>query len=82
MPELFGIRWSRAGLMRRAGRLEQAAGVRLACGDALRRGVRVLEFRTGSGFPFDVLADRSFDLSRCELGGLPLSWQSAAGVLK
>jgi hypothetical protein len=82
MPELFGIRWSRADLMRRVGRLEQAAGVRLVTlGDGLGRGVRVLEFRTGSGFSFDVLVDRSFDVGRCELGGLPLSWQSAAGVV-
>ena len=82
MPELFGISWSRADLMRRVGRLEQAAGVRLVTlGDGLGRGVRVLEFRTGSGFSFDVLVDRSFDVGRCELGGLPLSWQSAAGVV-
>jgi uncharacterized protein DUF4432 len=82
MPELFGARWSRAELMRRLGRLEQAAGVRLVTlGDGLGRGVRVLEFRTGSGFAFDVLVDRCFDVGRCEFGGLPLSWQSAAGVV-
>jgi hypothetical protein len=82
MPELFGARWSRAELMRRLGRLEQAAGVRLVTlGDGIGRGVRVLEFRTGSGFAFDVLVDRCFDVGRCEFGGLPLSWQSAAGVV-
>ncbi len=82
MPGLFGTRWSRAELMRRLGRLEQAAGVRLVTlGDGLGRGVRVLEFRTGSGFAFDVLVDRCFDVGRCEFGGLPLSWQSAAGVV-
>jgi Domain of unknown function (DUF4432) len=82
MPELYGARLSRAELMRRVGRLEQAAGVRLVTlGDGIGRGVRVLEFRTGSGFAFDVLVDRSFDVGRCELAGLPLSWQSAAGVV-
>jgi hypothetical protein len=82
MPDLFGTRLSRAELMRRVGRLEQAAGVRLVTlGDGLARGVRVLEFRTGSGFAFDVLVDRSFDVGRCELAGLPLSWQSGAGVV-
>jgi hypothetical protein len=82
MPELYGARLSRAELMRRVGRLEQAAGVRLiTLGDGIGRGVRVLEFRTGSGFAFDVLVDRSFDVGRCELAGLPLSWQSAAGVV-
>ena len=50
-------------------------------GDGQGRGVRVLEFRTGSGFAFDVLVNRSFDVGRCEHGGRPLSWQSAAGVV-
>ena len=82
MPELFGARYTRAELHRRAGRLEQVAGVRLVTiGDGLGRGVRVLEFRTGTGFAFDVLVDRSFDVGRCELGGRPLSWLSGAGVV-
>ena len=82
MPELFGTGFSRAGLMRRVGRLEQVAGVRLVTlGDGLGRGTRVLEFRTGTGFAFDVLVDRCFDVGRCEFGGQPLSWQSGAGVV-
>src|SRR5207248_9771087 len=82
MPELFGARYTRAELHRRVGRLEQIAGVRLVTiGDGLGRGVRVLEFRTGTGFAFDVLVDRSFDVGRCELGGRPLSWLSGAGVV-
>src|SRR2546430_7187965 len=80
MPELFGARYTRAELHRRVGRLEQVAGVRLVTiGDGLGRGARVLEFRTGTGFAFDVLVDRSFDVGRCELGGRPLRWLSGAG---
>lgn len=82
MPELFGASQTRAGLMRRIGRLEQAAGVRLVTlGDGPGRGVRVLEFRTGTGFSFEVLADRCFDVGRCEFAGQPLSWLSATGVV-
>ena len=82
MPKLFGASYRRADLLRRVGRLEQVAGVRLVTlGDGQGRGVRVLEFRTGTGFAFDVLVDRSFDVGRCELGGRPLSWQSGAGVV-
>src|SRR5215469_8594541 len=82
MPELFGTSYSQAELFRRIGRLEQVAGVRLVTlGDGQARGVRVLEFRTGTGFAFDVLVDRSFDVGRCELGGRPLSWLSGAGVV-
>ena len=81
MPELFGTSYRRADLLRRIGRLEQVAGVRLVTlGEGQGRGVRVLEFRTGTGFAFDVLVDRGFDVGRCELGGRPLSWLSGAGV--
>jgi hypothetical protein len=82
MPELFGASYQRAELLRRVGRLEQVAGVRLVTlGDGLGRGVRVLEFRTGTGFAFDVLVDRCFDVGRCELAGQPLSWLSGAGAV-
>ncbi len=67
MPDLFGRSYSRSALSRRIGRLEQVAGVRLATlGDGGGRGVRVLEFRTGTGLSFDVLVDRAFDIGRCE----------------
>ena len=48
-------------------------------GDGSERGVRVLEFRTGTGFSFDVLVDRAFDIGRCELGGRSLAWDSGVG---
>ena len=49
--------------------------------DGLGRGVRVIEFRTGSGFCFDVLVDRCFDIGRCEIGGRPLNWQANPGIV-
>ena len=80
MPALFGARYERAELMRRIGRLEQVAGVRLVtAGDGMERGVRFLEFRTGSGFVFDVVVDRAFDIGRCEMNGTPLAWISPPG---
>jgi len=82
MPELFGTRYARAELLRRVGRLDQVAGVRLVTlDDGMERGVRLLEFRTGAGFAFDVVVDRGFDVGRCELGGTPLHWQSNAGIV-
>jgi hypothetical protein len=82
MPELFGRSYSRTELLRHVGRLEQVAGVRLVTlDDGLGRGVRVIEFRTGSGFAFDVVVDRSFDIGRCEMAGKPLNWQSNAGIV-
>lgn len=80
MPDLFGTSYSRDDLMRRVGRLDQVAGVRLVeLADATERGVRVLEFRTGTGFAFDVVVDRAFDVGRCEHRGVPLAWTSAVG---
>ncbi len=80
MPALFGRRYGRGDLLRHVGRLEQVAGVRLVTlGNGVERGVRVLEFRTGTGFVFDVVVDRAFDIGHCELGGVPLAWTSGAG---
>jgi hypothetical protein len=78
--QLWGEEIGRRELLRRVGGLEQVAGVRLVTlGDGNERGVRVLEFRTGSGFEFDVLVDRAFDIGRCELAGKAIGWQSGAG---
>ena len=80
MVELWGEHFTRQDLLRHAGRLPQVGGVRLVeLADGLERGTRVLEFRTGSGFGFDVMVDRAMDVGRCELGGLALGWQSNAG---
>lgn len=82
MPSLHGIHIDRRELARRTGRLEQVAGVRLVTlGDGPQRGVRVLEFRTGSGFEFDVIVDRAMDVGRCELYGRSLTWLAAPGVV-
>lgn len=80
MPNLYGRSLAKADLLRRVGRLDQVAGVRLvSLEDGAERGVRVLEFRSGSGFAFDVIVDRAFDIGRCELRGVPLAWTSAVG---
>ena len=81
MPTLFGEARTRDALARRVGRLEQVAGVRLVTlGDGAERGVRVLEFRTGTGYEFDVIVDRAMDIGRCAFRGRPLAWQAAPGV--
>jgi hypothetical protein len=82
VPALFGARYDRSELMRRIGRLEQVAGVRLVtAGDGIERGVRLLEFRTGAGFAFDVIVDRAFDIGRCEMNGVPMGWMSPTGIV-
>jgi hypothetical protein len=62
-------------LQRRVGHMSQLAGVRLLNSDnGPSRGVRLLEFRTGTGFSFEVAVDRGFDVGRCEFRGASLAW--------
>src|SRR6478735_1633793 len=80
MPELWNRQIGRSELLRKVGGFAQVAGVRLVTlGDGNERGVRVLEFRTGTGFAFDVLVDRAFDIGRCEKSGKSLAWESGVG---
>ena len=80
MAELFGRQWSRQDLLRHIGDLSQVAGVRLAelC-EGPERGIRMAEFRTGSGLEFTVLLDRGLDIGPAEYRGIPLAWLSPAG---
>jgi hypothetical protein len=80
MPEVLGRTYTRAELLQRIGGIEQVGSVRLVTlSDGVERGVRVLEFRTGTGFEFDLLVDRGFDIGRCEHAGRALGWQSGVG---
>src|SRR6476620_11836148 len=75
MAELFGQRWSRGELERRIGHLSQLGGVRLLASDnGPSRGVRLIEFRTGTGFMFEVALDRGMDVGRAEYRGASLAW--------
>jgi hypothetical protein len=80
MVELYGRSLSRRQLAERAGMLSQFAGVRLVTlADGVERGVRMLEFRTGSGLRFTVLIDRAMDIADCEFNGKAIGWHSPTG---
>ncbi|MCP3729471.1 aldose 1-epimerase family protein [Sphingomonas sp. MG17] len=80
MPDLYGERIARRELAARSGSLSQFAGVRLSTlGDGVERGVRQLEFRTGSGLRFTVLVDRAMDIAECEHNGRAVGWHSPSG---
>jgi hypothetical protein len=60
--------------------LSQFAGVRLmTLADGVERGIRMLEFRTGTGFRFTVLVDRALDVADCEFRGAAIGWHSPSG---
>jgi len=80
MPDLFHQTLSRRAVAERSGMLSQFAGVRLmTLGDGVERGIRLLEFRTGSGLRFTVLVDRAMDIADCEHNGRSIGWHSPAG---
>jgi len=80
MVDLFGRRMSRRAVAAHCGALSQFAGVRLmTLGDGVERGIRMLEFRTGTGLRFTVLVDRALDIADCEHKGRAVGWNSPAG---
>ena len=80
MVRLYGQTLSRRQVSERAGMLSQFAGVRLmTLGDGVERGIRMLEFRTGSGLRFTALVDRALDIADCEYKGQAVGWHSPAG---
>lgn len=80
MAELYGRSMSRREIARHAGMLSQFAGVRLmTLADGVERGIRLLEFRTGTGFRFTVLIDRALDVADCEYRGAAIGWHSPSG---
>lgn len=81
MATLFGRTFTRRELMRRVGEVSQVGGVRmLQSEDGPSRGVRYLDFRTGTGFGFQVAVDRGMDVGRCEFAGKSLAWIPSTGL--
>lgn len=77
MVTLYGTSFTRDELLQRVGDISQFAGVRIGeLGDGFERGVRMADFRTGSGFEFTVLVDRGMDISWAAFAGASLSWRS------
>jgi hypothetical protein len=77
---LHGTDLTRTDLARRADPVA-AGGVRLVeLADGAERGIRALEFRTGTGLSFEVLVDRAMDLGSAEHAGRSLGWHSPTGT--
>jgi uncharacterized protein DUF4432 len=80
MVHLYGQSKTRHEIAAAAGDLSQFAGVRLmTLADGLERGIRLLEFRTGTGLRFTVLIDRALDIADCDYCGMAIGWHSPAG---
>ena len=80
MARLYGRDQTRREIARHSGALSQFAGVRLmTLGDGVERGIRMLEFRTGTGFRFTALVDRALDVADCDYKGAAIGWHSPSG---
>lgn len=80
MTKLYGNRFTRQEIVERSGALSQFGGVRLmTLGDGVERGIRMLEFRTGTGLRFTALVDRALDIADCEYKGQAIGWHSPSG---
>ena len=80
MVKLHGRSYTRRELSAHSGMLSQFAGVRLSTFEnGVERGVRQLEFRTGTGLRFTVLVDRALDIAECEHKGRAIGWASPSG---
>jgi hypothetical protein len=80
MVALYDRQYSARDLAEHGGSLSQFAGVRLmTLGDGVERGIRLLEFRTGTGLRFTVLIDRCMDIADCEHRGRAIGWHSPTG---
>jgi Domain of unknown function (DUF4432) len=77
---VHGRELDRARLARLAGDTSTLGGVRgVVLEDGVERGIRALEFKTGSGLSFDVLVDRAMDIGPAEHAGRNFGWRSATG---
>ncbi|MFD2328686.1 aldose 1-epimerase family protein [Cohnella sp. GCM10020058] len=77
---LYGKNWTRRELEARVGRMSQVGGVRrMTLSEGKEAGVELIRVTTGAGLTLDIVPSKGLDLSRAELWGAPLSWQSAAG---
>jgi Domain of unknown function (DUF4432) len=81
MAQLFGENLTKDEVRRRTGQLAAYGGVRLVeLADGTERGIRLLEFRTGSGLRFTVVVDRAMDLAEVDWRGASLGWHGPSGL--
>ena len=83
MPNLFDYKdYDASELKRRTGQMAQIAGISsFQFTDGRAKGVRALRFHTGSGLEFTALVDRCMDIYSVNYKGIPVAWQSFAGVV-
>ncbi|MGI5816584.1 MAG: aldose 1-epimerase family protein [Armatimonadota bacterium] len=81
MPALYGRQYEEDELRMRVGSVDQVGGVRkVELADGSERGVEAIDFRTGAGLDFTVLAGRGMDIGAVTYRSYPLAWISPTGA--
>src|SRR5688572_658255 len=78
MAQLYGSAWMRGEVSRYVTGMVQRGCVG-PVPHGPEAGVRALEFRTGAGLSFTVLAERGMDVGLAEIDGVPLSFMTGVG---
>ena len=82
MAFIFGKEYSKRELLRHVGDMSQLASVKpVELVNGNERGVRALEFYTGTGLAFTVLTDRAMDIFDAKFAGRSLGWHSPSGAV-
>ena len=80
MGELYGFKLSKREILNRVGNINQVAGIKaLESTDGVERGNRVFHVWTGSGLSFNIVAEKSLDITACHYKGIPISWAAPSG---
>jgi hypothetical protein len=80
MATLFEKHYMKKDFLRLVGDISQIGGIRpVEYLDGNERGVRALQFKTGSGFDFTILPDRAMDIYEAKYNGKSLCWHSQSG---
>ncbi|MFH1230173.1 MAG: aldose 1-epimerase family protein [Planctomycetota bacterium] len=82
MPFLYDKQFSREEILKKVGDISQIGGVKpYELTEGNQKGVKAVDFRTGTGFGFTVLPGRGMDISSADYNGIPLCWHSATGAV-
>jgi len=82
MIEIYGKSYSREDLRKQIGDISQIAGTKMyELREGKEKGVRMVDFWTGSGFYFSVSLDRGMDIPRAFYCGKSLCWHSPLGIV-
>jgi hypothetical protein len=81
MVKISGTEYTKTELLKRVGDMSQLASVKaVEHGDGKEKGVRTLQFHTGSGLEFSVVVDRAMDIFDAKFCGTSLCWHSPTGA--